>query len=537
MCDQATDRSKLSPPSLLNGGLEYGHRLGHRRRRHLAMRIVDEPALPPFAEVLAPLAQHAAHVVRDHAILDPQLDDGSVPNLPIRELLIELIRIAGPALIDAWERFSRPSGIDTAGAYRAFSVEHRFEQILVGRTDIIALVAECLAAWAGGLLQVIAHAHGDRMALEALMGAPTGLGRLERIRPVGSDMHSGRQALLLAFTNGQVIHKPRDIRVDVLVGALARAAQLQVHVPPMLPRDQWGWTVKVPASPCATLDGVAQFYRGAGHLLALAQAIGLRDLHAENLVASGPRVVCVDMEACFVFDDGLETGAQPQLSDTGLLPVDTDGSTEDISGLGRPPKICERPRAKVGWSEDGVPEIQKASRTLVHLSHIPSITTSTTDPQAYSEIVESGYAEGIHAIRSSSKALAGLLKNVDDFEIRHVLRPTREYVRVLDQALLDERVTNQRARALFFSQLHAGTPAPWRPLARGEIKALIRGEIPRITSTAGSRTLSCEGEDAADLLPSSGLDQALHQLHGAWRYHPDDGRREIRTALDGQRRC
>ena len=498
------------------------------------MCIVAEPALPPFAEALAPLAQHAAHVVRDHARLDPQSDEGSVPDLPIRELLMELLRITGPALVDAWGRFSRPSGIDAAGAYQAFSAElseNRFERVLVSRTDIAALIAECLAAWAGGLLQVIAHADDDRMALETLVEAPTGLGPLERIHPVGSDMHNGRQALLLAFTNGQVIHKPRDIRVDVLIGALARAAHLHVQVPRMLPRDQWGWAAKVQASPCATLDEVAQFYRGAGHLLALAQTVGLRDLHAENLVASGRHVVCVDMEVCFVFDDGLKTGAQPQLSDTALLPVTAEGNTEDISGLGRPPTIHERPRAKIGWSADGVPEVQETSRTLVHLTHIPRTTTGTVEPLTSSEAVESGYTEGIQAIRSSSKALAGLLKNVDDFEIRHVLRPTREYTRVLDQALLDECVTNQHTRALFFSRLHAGTPGPWRPLVRGELKALIRGEIPRITSTAGSRTLSCEGDEAADILPASGVDQALRQLRGVWRYHPDEGRREIRAAL------
>ncbi len=535
MSEQAADGTELSPLSLLNGGLEYGHRLGYRRRKQLAVCIVDEPALPPFAEALAPLAQHAAHVVNDHAALNPQPDGNSVPDLPIRELLMELLRIVGPVLVDAWRRFSRPSEMDTAGEYQAFSAklsENRFEQVLVHRTDIAALVAECLATWAGGLLEVITRAYGDRMALDALLDAPTGLGPLERILPVGSDMHNGRQAFLLAFTNGQVIYKPRDIRVDVLVGALARAAHLRVQVPRMLPRDQWGWAAKVQASPCTTLDDVAQFYRGAGHLLALAQTVGLRDLHAENLVASGPHVVCVDMEVCFVFDDGLETGSQPRLSDTTLLPVNDRGNTEDISGLGRPPTIRERPRTMIGWSDDGAPQLQNTSRTLVHLTHIPRTTTGTVEPlTSFSEVVESGYAEGIRAIRSSSKPLARLLKNVDDLEIRHVLRPTREYARVLDQALLDEHVTNQRTRALFFSQLHASTPGPWRPLVRGELKALIRGEIPRITSTAGSRTLSCEGEEAGDILPASGVDQALRQLRGVWRYHPDDGRREIRAAL------
>lgn len=534
MGEQAADGTELSPLSLLNGGLENGHRLGHRGRSQLAMRILDEPSLPPFAEVLAPLAQHTADVVSDHAPFDPRSEGVGVPDLPIRELLMELLRITGPVLADAWGQFFKPSEMDVAARYQAFSAElseGHIEQVFVRRTDIAALVAECLAAWAGGLLEVMARAYSDRMALETLCDAPTGLGTLERILPVGSDMHNGRQALLLAFANGQVIHKPRDIRVDVLVGALARAAHLRVKVPRMLPRGQWGWTARVEASPCASVDEVTQFYRGAGHLLALAQTVGLRDLHAENLVASGSHVVCVDMEVCFVFDDGLETGAQPQLSDTGLLPANADGETEDISGLGRPSTIRERPRVKIGWSDSGAPEVQEASRTLIHVAHIPRGATGTGNPWVFSEAVESGYEEGIQAIKSSSKALAGLLGDADDLEIRHVLRPTREYVRVLDQALLDERVINQRTRALFFSQLNAGTPDPWRPLVRGEVKTLIRGEIPRVTSTAGSRTLLCEGAEASDVLPASGIDEALRQLRGVWRYHPDDGRREIRVAL------
>lgn len=537
LCDAAADKSLLSAASLLKGGLEEGRRLGNRARRELAKRISSETTLPPFAEVIAPLAQNAARAVGEHVGgLNP--DPVRVPHLPIRELLEQLLRIVGPALVDAWGEIIAPLESDISERYRAFSEElseGRFEQVLARRTDVTSLLAEGLAAWAGGLVEVISHAQDDEARLAALLNIPAGLGPLESILPVGSDMHNGRQALLLVFRNGRVIHKPRDIRVDILVGALARAAKLNVQVPRMMPRGRWGWAAQVEASPCASVEDVGKFYRGAGHLLALAQTVGVRDLHAENLVASGRHVVCIDMEVCFVFDDGLEAGEGPRLIDTGLIPTDTASDSQDVSGLGRPETIRERTRARVCWSDAGAPELKESSETLVHSSHIPHTTRGAADPASFADAVESGYAEGISAIKSRAVAMAGLLEEVEKFEIRHVLRPTREYARVLDRALLDGQVNDQRSRALFLSRLYVGTPAPWRPLVRGEITALLRGEIPRITSTAGGRSMWCDGERANAVLPMSGLDKALGQLRDSWLYNPEEGRQEIRSAL--RRRC
>jgi hypothetical protein len=530
--------AELSPLSLLSAGLEDGDRRGSRGCRQLAERMLGESTPPPFAELVAPLAQSAERMVNDRfGQLGGQ--SGRNPDLPVQELVKELLRVVGPVLVDHWRRFPGPPGADVAGRYAAVSAElsrGRFEQILVRRPDIAALVAERLAAWAGGLLEVMVRAREDQAALGALLGVPTGLGPPERVLPVGGDTHGGRRALLLVFADGQVIHKPRDLRVDALVGLLARAAQLDVRVPRMLVRDGWGWSARVPASPCASLDEVARYYRGAGHLLALAQTLGLRDLHAENLVAAGAHVVCVDMEVCFVFDDGLGADGQFRLSDTALLPADREDDVEDISGLGRPPAISGRPTTTVGWSARGTPELQELRQTATHVAHIPHTARGFADPLAFADAVESGYLEGVHAVRSHRTSLSRLLADVADFGIRHVLRPTREYAKALDRALLDERVTDPRSRARFFARLYADTPAPWRPLVRGEIKALVRGEIPRIAGTAGSRTLSCEGEDAHDLLPSPGVEQALRRLHGPWRRRSEDARREIRAAMGRQER-
>ena len=111
-------------------------------------------------------------------------------------------------------------------------------------------------------------------------------------------------------------------------------------------------------------------------------------------------------------------------------------------------------------------------------------------------------------MRSNASSTLRLLNSADSLDIRHVLRPTRQYASALDDVLEQPSIATLQHRVHAFSGLRRATPQTWQPLVRGEIRALARGDIPRVTACSSGRTLACEGYLAVDVLSASGLDSA-----------------------------
>lgn len=121
------------------------------------------------------------------------------------------------------------------------------------------------------------------------------------LHDLGGDTHSGSFPVLVTWPDGESwIHKPRSSWQEALVGELLEATGRALGLPwprPEIRSDgSRSWVRPSKHLPVADLDGVREFFRASGVLLAVAQVLRLGDLNHENIIASGARPVVVDAE-------------------------------------------------------------------------------------------------------------------------------------------------------------------------------------------------------------------------------------------------
>ncbi|MFD1051544.1 DUF4135 domain-containing protein, partial [Kibdelosporangium lantanae] len=79
----------------------------------------------------------------------------------------------------------------------------------------------------------------------------------------------------------------------------AQAPQHDLYTPPVLLRDDYGWSGFVEHRDCADAAGANAFYWRTGALLALLYTFCATDVHLENLIAQGEYPVLIDLESLF----------------------------------------------------------------------------------------------------------------------------------------------------------------------------------------------------------------------------------------------
>jgi type 2 lantibiotic biosynthesis protein LanM len=121
----------------------------------------------------------------------------------------------------------------------------------------------------------------------------------------GSDRHrGGKQAIVLTFASGsKIIFKPTDLTPDQLfrdfITDLRLPQPYDLYCMRVLPQDGYGWLEYLPNIPCLDLDELRNFYRRAGVLLAVTDALNYCDGHFDNLIAFGSYPVLIDCETLF----------------------------------------------------------------------------------------------------------------------------------------------------------------------------------------------------------------------------------------------
>ena len=261
----------------------------------------------PFAELWQPWVERALAALGA---------DGRGATIPARSrarlaygLAQELARIGGLA---AHAALSATAAKDAAsGRYRRFVDDTLAAGLLPLYERFPVLLRQSwtlVESWRDGLLELAERHTTDRGALEERFGAAgqegVRLGGLVEVERLASDRHEGgRGVFRLAFEHGaNIVYKPRSLAAEGgyerWLARLAAAGLADLPpAPAVLERPGYGWMAWVEPTPLADRGQAARWFRRAGTLVALAEAAGAEDLHAENLVATaaGPAVVDGEM--------------------------------------------------------------------------------------------------------------------------------------------------------------------------------------------------------------------------------------------------
>lgn len=363
---------------------------------------------------------------------------------------------------------------------------------------LLARLRRTLELQSAAIYSLVARIETDRALLSQWSGRE--LGRLLGIGLGEGDLHDGGQTVAkLAFAGGQLMYKPRSLRIDaVLDGFLAQVfgdAQ-RIRVPDVLDRGDYGWAAFVEHRYCDGEAELRDFYRRLGHWLAVLRVLGGTDIHLENLVASGPVPYVVDVESLFApvrpaapskygpaYDQAQEL-IQNSVLRTGIVPFRSPVlgfGRADLSAAGSLPG--EQPQLQVPVIVGDGTTQARVQMMEAELSASQNHPSANPDVSRYWDQISDGFIDASRHLRAldADGALAPLLAAFEGSRARDVRRPTQVYVEVgrmlwHPASLHEEDKAIERAQALFSRSPSAIAPSP-QQIAE-EIDALRFGDIP-----------------------------------------------------------
>jgi lantibiotic modifying enzyme len=364
---------------------------------------------------------------------------------------------------------------------------------------------------------------------------------------LGDRHRQGRSVTVVTFADGRkVVYKPHSLAAHALFGDVTgwlnqRVPQVGLRTARVVLRPEYGWQEFVAPQPLPRQVTADDFYRREGMLLAALHALRAVDVHCENIVARGDQPVLIDLETLFhpvllyphmADDDPAAAALAVSVQRTSLLPCLSVGELgqADLSGMGghgasiRPdglldwdPPATDRTRlirraalvgpapaasppgagsagmgpADTGPARTGSAGTGPAGTAGMNARNRPCRDGRPAEPADHETAILEGFRLGYDAIAADRAGFIRLLESRADIETRVVVRPSRGYERLLDEATVPELLRDGRDRDRTLAVLHqasAGHPL-WRRLAPHEVADLWTGDIPLVTARPAARGL------------------------------------------------
>jgi type 2 lantibiotic biosynthesis protein LanM len=348
------------------------------------------------------------------------------------------------------------------------------------------------------------------------------------------DIHKNGYVLTAKFSSGfKIVYKPRSMAVDVhfqefLSWINSNKATEPFRILKILDRGDYGWVECVNARSCTTEEEIRRFYKRQGGYLAMLYTLYGEDFHNENLIAEGENPILVDLETLFCprlkhqsskAADPLTVSMYDSVLRIGLLPLRLYGDAKhdgiDFSGLAAMPGQIT-PYELPYIEGECTDEMRIAYKQLEYLdeenNNRPRLNGSEVILWNYIEEIISGFKDIYLLLQRNVEYLLseeGPLARFADDEIRIILRPTRDYGKLLFGASHPDMLRNSIASEWLFDKLwvRAKRDQYFLKVIPSERDCLLKGIIPRFTTRPGSCDLWIDtNQRIPDFFIQSGLD-------------------------------
>ena len=464
-------------------------------------RIIEHFAAPTCVSFATQLAQIAYGLDPEEAALIQSVAEQALQNSArlrlSRLMLLELhaSKLAGEL-----------NAGDEAGQFAQF-VENALKPAFAEHLDrryppLRARLRRLLAQQANAIHSLVVRFIADRGELGRLLEQPAG--RLIGVTLGQGDLHAGGQTVTrLSLDGGEVMYKPRSLRVDEMLeaflGSVFGDAVDRVRVPQVIDRGDYGWAAFVAHRYCSGEDELRTFYRGLGHWLAVLRLLGGTDIHLENLIAVGPVPIVIDVESLFSIPSSAPPSGYGQAYDlaaamirssvlrTGIVPYRTPAlgfNGVDVSAAGALPDQQPLVHKPIIVDEGTM----SARVEVVSVDMVSALNHPSPRPKVslYWDQISEGFLEASARLHSldAEERLAPLLARFEGCRVRDVRRPTQAYVelgRMLwhPASLHDEDKAIERVRDLLARNAAIVPIAPSAPEEiMAEIDDLRHGDVP-----------------------------------------------------------
>lgn len=347
----------------------------------------------------------------------------------------------------------------------------------------------------------------DRRRFSELLGQ--GGGRLVSVAMGQGDLHEAGQAVArLSLEGGVVMYKPRSLRVDAqldwFLSQVFGDAADRIRVPRVLACGEYGWATFVTHSYCENEQELQLFYRRLGHWLAVLRLLGGTDIHQENLIASGPVPIAVDVESLFILPPGSPSSGYGDAFDkaqniisgsvlrTGIVPVRTPTlgfKDVDVSAAGA--LLGQQPQVQAPIIVDEGTTRARLQVVEVEVSTAQNHPSLSPDVSRFWDEISTGFLEITARLRciDAKGDLVPMLLEFQGCRVREIRRMTQAYLEIgrmlwHPASLHDEAKAIERARDLLVrhAAVAPGAPSDEAEIAK-EIDDLRHGDIPTFVSS------------------------------------------------------
>ena len=413
------------------------------------------------------------------------------------------------------------------------------------------LLATCCGQWIAATVDLVRRLDRDEDVLRATFDIRDRPLEIAGVTPHLSDPHrEGRTVCAIRFRSGaRLVYKPRQLALDRRLSNLLAEFQglhqdIALQRLRVLDRGEYGWMEWIDAAPCADADAVERFYRRAGSLTCLAYVLGGSDLHAGNLIACGDHPVPIDIECMTgaplasphrdATDPAQGMSPPGSVLRTGLPPVARSGAGNvfRIAGGLADPDFRQAPEHSVAhvntdrmaWQSRAIPRGSEPNA--------PVLDGCRQSAAAYLEPLIEGFRLMYRTLSRNKERLRAAegIRQLEREEFRVLIRDTRSYARLLEDALGPQNMTSGPDWSIALDVLVAPAliererPRCWATRAAERVE-LERLDVPLFTGSMGDPSL----RSALGIRLEEQLDRTGYAISARLaRLNPDDLEQQLR---------
>ena len=352
-----------------------------------------------------------------------------------------------------------------------------------------------------------------------------GVNRITKISGNFSDVHNnGKQVLRLQLDNAcELLYKPHAMenekKYHELLRWLSERTGIEQLEYPFLSYTDHSWCSIVGYEACRTQAELENYYMRLGVQIFLTYFLGTKDLHCENIIASGQYPVLIDLETLVSIRYNHEQKSVKdeifyQLSQSvlysGLLPFyhwNKDGKGVDNSGINGsggqryPFKIPVIAKARTSdmYIEYQYPVSRKAQ-------NLATLEGEFYEPYLYKEQMVNGFTAAYKQVMTHKDTFCNLIKGLHQSESRYLLVDTQRYSMLLSSSYHPSLLMKDGEREKFFDLLRQGRTASDEKIVKSEIMSLLNGDIPFFYFSMDETSLfTAQGEEIKHYFSSSAM--------------------------------
>lgn len=383
--------------------------------------------------------------------------------------------------------------------------------------------------------------HHNHYIMELLTRLQTDLKELEElfnlenyewnlIKCLGDSHCLGKQVSIITFCQDQevkqIVYKPRDMNLEKMFHIFLEFINKNCLSKPIktikiLSKNGYGWAEYVEHLNIQKI-GADDYYFKFGVLLGICHLLNGRDIHFENIIASGEDPVIIDLECLFtppVRQQQYNDLDFPSIFATLLIPPIHDHAKkqDDFSAAQNHAiqpfminqYVIKGDFQRIVYLEKIAVFIKPEKNILVDQSTQDSISAST-----YSRIIAQGYCHYMRwVIKNREEVLAFVIGHFSHLETRLVFRPTFMYQRVLLESFHPKFLIDFQQYYHSLNQLLDKGHALSKAIDYHEFFDLLNGDIPYFsTSTSDTFIRNSQGEIIKLKTKCSGLERVVNKI-------------------------